>query len=138
MILHMIVGKLIRSMDAFKGSKPIYDKNGILIVRGLYRDENIYNYNNIKDYIMNKFKENNINLATDEDIVEFLEKIDEKFGGCEIYPDNFGFEILKKSFEDMGCECDYLIGKKGDVYIGVSIWRDKINKKPVFVEIIAC
>ncbi len=139
MIINITAGRMMKSLEAFKGSKPIYDRNGLLIVRGVCRDKNFESYESIRDYLMDKLKENGFEIADKEDIASFVEKIDEKLGkNNEIYPDTFGFEILKKSFEDMGCECDYVIGKKGELMLGISLWYDKIKKIPRFVELICC
>jgi len=129
----------MKSLEAFKGSKPIYDRNGLLIVRGVCRDKNFENYDSIKQYLESKLKENGFEIVDNEEMVLFMEKIDEKLGEeSDIYPDTFGFEILKKSFEDMGCECDYAIGKKGELMLGISLWYDKIRGAPKFVEVVCC
>lgn len=139
MIINIISGRMMKSLEAFKGSRPIYDRNGLLIVRGVCRDKDFEKYDSIKEYLTDKLKENGFEIADEDDIVLFIEKIDEKLGkNNEIYPDTFGFEILKKSFEDMGCECDYVIGKKGELMIGISLWYDKIKKIPRFVELVCC
>lgn len=129
----------MKSLEAFKGSKPIYDRNGLLIVRGVCRDKDFEKYDSIKEYLTYKLKENGFEIADEDDLISFMERIDEKLGkNSDIYADTFGFEILKKSFEDMGCECDYAIGKKGDLMLGISLWYDKIKKSPKFVELVCC
>ncbi len=139
MMINILTGKVVKSLEAFKGSKPIYNKNGLLIVRSVCRDEKFKEYNSIKEYLAKKLEENNLEIPSDEDINLFIDKIDEKIGkGSDIYPDCFGFEMLKKSFENMGCKCDYIIGKKGDLFVGISLWYDKITKKPIFVEVVCC
>ena len=140
MIIHTITGRIIKSLGAFKGSRPIYDREGLLIVRGVCRDKNFESYDSIKEYLKNKLNENGFEIIenNDEDIELFIEKIDEKLKGNGIYPDAFGFEILKKSFEEMGCYCDYVVGKKGDITVGISMWYDKIKKDPKFVEVVCC
>ena len=139
MIINITTGRMMKSLEAFKGSKPIYDRNGLLIVRGVCRDKNFENYDSIKQYLESKLKENGFEIVDNEEMVLFMEKIDEKLGEeSDIYPDTFGFEILKKSFEDMGCECDYAIGKKGEIMLGISLWYDKVRGDPKFVELICC
>ncbi|WP_421078209.1 DUF2120 family protein [Methanothermococcus sp. Ax23] len=139
MIINITTGRMMKSLEAFKGSKPIYDRNGLLIVRGVCRDKNFENYDSIKQYLESKLKENGFEIVDNEEMVLFMEKIDEKLGEeSDIYPDTFGFEILKKSFEDMGCECDYAIGKKGELMLGISLWYDKIRGAPKFVEVVCC
>ena len=137
MIINITTGRIMKSLEAFKGSKPIHDRNGLLIVRGVCRDKDFEKYGSIKEYLADKLKENGFEVVDDKDIILFIEKIDEKLGEeSDIYPDTFGFEILKKSFEDMGCECDYIIGKKGELMIGISLWYDKKLKTPKFVEVL--
>ena len=139
MIINITTGRMMKSLEAFKGSKPIYDKNGLLIVRGVCRDKDFENYDSIKQYLESKLKENGFEIIDNEEMVLFMEKIDEKLGEeSDIYPDTFGFEILKKSFEDMGCECDYAIGKKGELMLGISLWYDKVRRAPKFVEVVCC
>ena len=141
MIVRVITGKIMKSLGAFKGSKPIYDRNGLLIVRGVCRDKKFEEYNSIKEYLEDKLKENGFEiLKNQEDIELFVEKIDEKLGGEDncIYPDAFGFERLKRSFEEMGCVCDYVIGRKGDITVGVSMWYDKVRGEVKFVEVVCC
>jgi len=140
-IIKAITGKIMRSLEAFKGSKPIYDRNDLLIVRGICRDKRFEEYNSIKEYLEDKLKENGFEIVNNrEDIELFVEKIDEKLGGRDncIYPDTFGFERLKRSFEEMGCLCDYVIGRKGDITVGICMWYDKIKREPKFVEVICC
>ncbi|ABR56597.1 DUF2120 domain-containing protein [Methanococcus aeolicus] len=139
MMINVTTGRIIKSLEAFKGSKPIYEKNGLLIVRSVCRDKKFEEFDSIKEYLKSKLVENKLELPDDEDINIFIEKIDEKIGeGSDIYPDAFGFEMLKKSFENMGCECDYIIGKKGELFVGICLWYDKVVKKPIFVEVICC
>ncbi|GBF35930.1 MAG TPA: DUF2120 domain-containing protein [Methanothermococcus okinawensis] len=141
MIIRVITGKIMKSLEAFKGSKPLYDRDGLLIVRGICRDRRFEEYNSIRDYLEDKLKENGFEIVNDrEDIELFVDKIDKKLRGNNnsIYPDAFGFERLKRSFEEMGCLCDYVIGRKGDIIVGISMWYDKVKKEPKFVEVICC
>ncbi|AEH06530.1 DUF2120 family protein [Methanothermococcus okinawensis] len=139
MIVNITTGRMMKSLEAFKGSKPIYDKNGLLVVRGICRDKNFENYNSIKEYLESKLKENGFEIADSEDIILFMEKINEKLGKeSEIYPDTFGFEIIKKSFENIGCKCDYIIGKKGELMLGISLWHENVKGAPRFVEVLCC
>ncbi|AEF96189.1 DUF2120 family protein [Methanotorris igneus] len=138
MHLKMTVGKIMQSLNAFKGSKPICDIEGLLIVRGVCRDENFEKYNSIKEYLEAKLKENGFEIADEDDIVLFVERINNVLKETMASPDMFGFEALKKSFESIGCECDYVIGKKGNLMVGVSMWFDKNRKNPKFVEVVGC
>ncbi|WP_292461066.1 DUF2120 family protein [Methanothermococcus sp.] len=139
MVINIITGRMMKSIKAFKGSKPIYNKNGLLIVRGVCRDKDFENYDSIKQYLESKLKENGFEIIDNDEMVLFMEKIDDKLGEeSTIYPDTFGFEILKKSFEDMGCKCDYAVGKKGELMLGISLWYDKVRRAPKFVEVVCC
>lgn len=141
MIIRAITGKIMKSLEAFKGSKPLYESNDLLIVRGVCRDRRVEEYNSIREYLEDRLKENGFEIINNREEIElFVEKIDKKLGGGNnnIYPDAFGFERLKRSFEEMGCLCDYVIGRKGDITVGVSMWYDKVKKKPKFVEVICC
>ena len=141
MIIRAITGRIMKSLEAFKGSKPIYDSNELLIVRGVCRDKKFEEYKSIREYLEEKLKENGFEIVNNqEDIELFVEKIDRilRGGGGGVYPDTFGFERLKRSFEEMGCVCDYVIGRKGDITVGISMWYDKVKKEPKFVEVVCC
>lgn len=138
MIINITTGRIVKSLEAFKGSKPIYSGEGILIVRGVCRDKNFDNYDSIKDYLVDKLKENGFEVCDEIDVISFVDRINEKLGENSAYQDNFGFEVLKKSFENMGCECDYIVGKKGELMVGISMWYDKNTKSPKFVEVVCC
>ena len=133
----MIMGRLVKSMEAFKGSKPVINKEGILSVRSVCRDSEFEKYNSIKEYLTEKLVQNGFELASEDDILEMVAKINELIGDSETYSDEFGFEGVKSGFENIGCDCDYVVGKKGSTYVGVSMWYEKLSKEPKFVEVMS-
>ncbi|HID47114.1 MAG TPA: DUF2120 domain-containing protein [Methanococcaceae archaeon] len=141
MIIRAITGRIIHSLGAFKGSRPLYDSNDLLIVRGICRDRDFEKYNSIREYLEEKLKENGFEIVDNrEDIEGFVERIDRILRGEDnsLYPDAFGFEKLKNSFEEMGCVCDYVIGRRGDITVGISMWYDRMKREPRFVEVVCC
>ncbi|ABO34371.1 conserved hypothetical protein [Methanococcus maripaludis C5] len=135
--VNMIMGRLVKSMEAFKGSKPVINKEGILSVRSVCRDSEFEKYNSIKEYLTEKLVQNGFELASEDDILEMVAKINELIGDSETYSDEFGFEGVKSGFENIGCDCDYVVGKKGSTYVGVSMWYEKLSKEPKFVEVMS-
>ncbi|MBA2859413.1 DUF2120 family protein [Methanococcus maripaludis] len=135
--LNVIMGRIVKSMEAFRGSKPVINKEGILSVRSVCRDPEFEKCNSIKEYLTEKLVQNGFELANEEDILDMVAKINNLIGDSETYGDEFAFEGVKSGFEDIGCDCDYAIGKKSGVYIGISMWYEKVSKDPKFVEVMA-
>ncbi|CAB3287836.1 conserved protein of unknown function [Methanocaldococcus lauensis] len=131
------IGKLMHSLKAFKGSKPLFETDDMLIVKGVCRDEEFDNYESIKDYLKEKLKKENFEIVEDvEEIDKFVSRINEIFKENPTYLDSFGFEKMKESFEMIGCECDYVIAKKRNIMVGVCMYFDKKRKNPKFVEVL--
>ncbi len=134
MMWRTAVAKLLKDMNAFKGSKPIFDSLNMFIVKSICRDD----VDNIKEYLTKKLKENNFEVIEDkEKIKDFVENIHNILKGDDIYLDFFGFDKMKESFINVGCECDYVIGKRKNIYVGITMYYDKKLKNPKFVEVIA-
>ncbi|WP_457612394.1 DUF2120 family protein, partial [Methanocaldococcus sp.] len=115
------IGKLMMRLKAFRGCRPLFETDDLLIVKGVCRDQ----VDDIKSYLTKKLIEEGYEIVEDKDeIAKFAEEIDKRLRGGEIYFDNFGFEKLKDSFKMIGCECDYVIGKKKNLMVGVSMYYD--------------
>ncbi|WP_459201359.1 DUF2120 family protein [Methanococcus sp. CF] len=134
--LNVMMGRIIKSMDAFKGSKPVINNEGVLSVRSVCRDKEVENFGSIKEYLTQKLVQNGFELASEDDILSMAAKINDLIGDSETYTDEFAFEGVKSGFEAIGCDCDYVVGKKGDTYVGISMWYEKNSKDPKFVEVI--
>ncbi|ABR54740.1 conserved hypothetical protein [Methanococcus vannielii SB] len=133
---NMIIGRIVRSIEAFKGSKPVINKDEVLAVRSICKDKKIDEYPSIKEYLMDKLVENDFEIVNDEEILEMVIRINEALGTSDTYTDEFAFDGVKSTFEAMGCVCDYAVGKKGSTYVGISMWFEKELKEPKFVEVI--
>lgn len=133
---NMIMGRLVKSLEAFRGSKPVINTDDVLAVRSICRDPEFEKYSSIKEYLLKKLTENDYEIADETDILEMVAKINEVLGGNDTYTDEFGFDGVKSTFESMGCDCDYVVGKKGSLYVGISLWYEKNAKDPKFVEVI--
>lgn len=44
------IGRLMHALNAFKGSKPLFETDEMLMVKGVCRDEEVEKYGSIKDY----------------------------------------------------------------------------------------
>jgi hypothetical protein len=131
------IGKLMHALNAFKGSKPLFEADEILMVKGVCRDEEFDKYGSIKEYLTKKLEDEGFEIVNDvEDIDKFVSRINEILKENPLYPDTFGFERMKESFELIGCECDYVIAKKRNIMVGVCMYYDKNRKNPKFIEVV--
>ena len=131
------IGKLMHALNAFKGSKPLFETDEMLMVKGVCRDEEFDKYGSIKEYLTKKLENEGFEVVNDvEDIDKFVNRINEILKENPLYPDTFGFERMKESFEMIGCECDYIIAKKRNIMVGVCMYFDKNRKNPKFVEVV--
>jgi hypothetical protein len=131
------IGKLMHALNAFKGSKPLFEADEILMVKGVCRDEEFDKYSSIKEYLTKKLENEGFDIVDDvEDIDKFVNRINEILKENPLYPDTFGFERMKESFEMIGCECDYVIAKKRNIMVGVCMYFDKNRKNPKFIEVV--
>ncbi|ACX72227.1 conserved hypothetical protein [Methanocaldococcus vulcanius M7] len=131
------IGKLMYSLKAFRGSKPLFETDNLLMVKGVCRDTTVESHKNIKDYLIEKLKQEGFEIVEDvEEIDTFVSRINEIFKENPIFPDTFGFEKMKESFEMIGCNCDYAIAKKGNIMVGISMYFDKKIKNPKFIEVL--
>jgi hypothetical protein len=131
------IGKLMHALNAFKGSKPLFETDEMLMVKGVCRDEEFDKYGSIKEYLTKKLENEGFEVVNDvEDIDKFVSRINEILKENPLYPDTFGFERMKESFEMIGCECDYIIAKKRNIMVGVCMYFDKNRKNPKFVEVV--
>ena len=67
MIIRAITGKIMKSLEAFKGSKPLYESNDLLIVRGVCRDRRVEEYNYIREYLEDRLKENGFEIINNRE-----------------------------------------------------------------------
>jgi len=131
------IGKLMHTLNAFKGSKPLFETDEMLMVKGVCRDEEFEEYSSIKDYLTEKLKKEGFEIIEEVDEIDkFVNRINEILKENPLYPDTFGFERMKESFEMIGCECDYIIAKKRNIMVGVCMYFDKKMKNPKFVEVV--
>ena len=131
------IGKLMHALNAFRGSKPLFETDEMLMVKGVCRDEEFDKYSSIKEYLTKKLENEGFGIVDDvEDIDKFVNRINEILKENPLYPDSFGFERMKESFEMIGCECDYVIAKKRNIMVGVCMYFDKNRKNPKFIEVV--
>ncbi|WP_423792793.1 DUF2120 family protein [Methanocaldococcus indicus] len=129
------LARILKNLNAFKGSRPLLDTPTLLMVKSICRDEI---NEDIKSYLTKKLKELNYEIVDDiDEIEEFVEGIHNVLRGEDTYLDFLGFEKVKEGFLNIGCECDYVIGKKGNLMVGLTLYYDKIRKNPKFIEAVA-
>ncbi|MDR0912374.1 MAG: DUF2120 domain-containing protein [Methanobrevibacter sp.] len=139
--LHRTAQKIMKFLDAFKGSRPALDSQFILIVRSI----------SALNISVNDFKKTLDDLIVEIDgkeIGEFsksasalLNRMDEQIrsnvhvGG---YTDAGGIERMKKSLEELNVATEYRLLKVPKMGVGVFvvIWKDKTDQGPLFVEIV--
>ncbi|MCS3900548.1 DUF2120 family protein [Methanococcus voltae] len=135
MMLNVKIGKIVRSLDAFKGSKPVVNKEEMIAVRSICRDLEFNDYNSIKEYLEAKIKQNGYELMDEDDKLIMVNRINEIMDEKGIFPDEMGFDALKASFENIGCKCDYALGKKDNLMLGISMWYNEEDDLHKFVEV---
>ena len=70
------IGKLMHALNAFKGSKPLFETDEMLMVKGVCRDEEFDKYGSIKEYLTKKLENEGFEVVNDvEDIDKFVSRI---------------------------------------------------------------
>ena len=115
-----------------KGEKKEVEKSKFYLLNGETKELIELNEKNVK-----KLEDEGFEIIDDvEDIDKFVNRINEILKENPLYPDTFGFERMKESFEMIGCDCDYVIAKKRNIMVGVCMYFDKNRKNPKFIEVV--
>ncbi|WP_297979999.1 DUF2120 domain-containing protein [uncultured Methanobrevibacter sp.] len=137
-ILPKITGQVIGHFNAFKGSRPAYNAEHILIVRGISRDKIEI------DEMEDKLAElKDILGAREVDVLSdagknFTEKIDSYMRedmDMTTTPDNGGILRMKDDMESMGLAVFYKLFLMPHAGAFVAIWKDKSGFGPLYVEV---
>ena len=139
-VLLKTTGQIIGHFNAFKGSRPAFHGEHVVIVRGISRDpieidEMEAKLAELEDIL--KAKE--VDVLSD-DGKEFVEKVDsyirtDEDGG--VAPDNEGLLKMKEQLEAMGLHVEYKLFLMPNVGTFVAIWKDKSGFGPLYVEVTA-
>ena len=135
-----ITGAIIGHFNAFKGSRPAYHGEHVVIVRGISRDPIEIDGMEAKlaelEDILNA-KE--VDVLSDEGN-EFVEKVDSYIGDSEstgVAPDSGGLLKMKEQLEAMGLHVEYKLFLMPNAGAFVAIWKDKSGFGPLYVEVTA-
>ncbi len=130
--------KIMDYMNAFKGSKPVLHNSEAMIIKGISRTK--VDIDKRSEKLQNLFKEFDIIEvpSNSKKANDLTEKIDQVFRNTtEVYDEAngiLGIENLKHSFEITGFAVDYIIGEIDGLAVFISVWSEKSNVGPMFVE----
>ena len=121
-ILLKTTGQVIGHFNAYKGSRPAFHGEHVVIVRGISRDPI-------------EIDEMGTKLAELEDILQ-----DSYIRDAESFdtaPDSGGLLKMKEQLESMGLNVEYKLFLMPNVGAFVAIWKDKSGFGPLYVEVTA-
>ena len=139
-ILLKTTGQVIGHFNAYKGSRPAFHGEHVVIVRGISRDPIEI------DEMGAKLAElEDILQAEEADILsdegnEFVERVDSYIRDAESFdtaPDSGGLLKMKEQLESMGLNVEYKLFLMPNVGAFVAIWKDKSGFGPLYVEVTA-
>ena len=88
------IGKLMHALNAFKGSKPLFETDEMLMVKGVCRDEEFDKYGSIKEDLTKKLENEGFEVVNDvEDIDKFVSRIN------EILKENMSMQAIRTWLE---------------------------------------
>ena len=139
-ILLKTTGKVIGHFNAYKGSRPAFHGEHVVIVRGISRDQI-----EIEDMEAKLAELEDILQAKETDIFsdegnEFIERVDSYIRDAEAVettPDSGGLLKMKEQLEAMGLNVEYKLFLMENVGAFVAIWKDKSGFGPMYVEVTA-
>ena len=139
-VLLKTTGQIIGHFNAFKGSRPAFHGEHVVIVRGISRDKMEI------DEMEGKLAElKDILKAREVDVLSdagknFVEKVDSYIRDDEtidVAPDSGGLLKMKEQLEAMGLHVEYKLFLMPNVGTFVAIWKDKSGFGPLYVEVTA-
>ena len=139
-VLLKTTGKIIGHFNAFKGSRPAFHGEHVVIVRGVSRDPiEIDELETKLAELEDVLKAKEVDVLSDEGN-EFVEKVDSYIRDVEdggVSPDNEGLLKMKAQLEAMGLKVEYKLFLMPNVGTFVAIWKDKSGFGPLYVEVTA-
>ncbi|MDO5852168.1 MAG: DUF2120 family protein [Methanobacteriaceae archaeon] len=129
--------RIITSLDAFEGSRPVVNSREVIIVRG--RSKLKIKAKDIKPKLNEIFKDLNLKKESieSERVEKIVGQIDARLRMTNDIidtPNVLGIEKLKNSFEVTGSAVEYLIGTKDNIVVFLVMGMDKSGMGPKFVE----
>jgi hypothetical protein len=136
--LHKTAVKVMEYFESFKGSRPAFDGNNILVVRGLSRQDIPIEEMNSKLEEVGKIIEGEEVNPISDTAKNIMTRMDEQVRSSvdikEIVDSN-GFMRMKKDLESMGLQVEFKIFSLKHSDVIVAIWKDKNGLGPLYVEI---
>lgn len=140
-ILLKTTGQIIGYFNAYKGSRPAFHGEHVVIVRGISRDKI-----EIEDMESKLAELEDLLQAREVDVLSdagknFVEKVDsyirEDGESVDTAPDSGGLLRMKEQLETMGLHVEYKLFLMPNVGAFVAIWKDKSGFGPLYVEVTA-
>ena len=139
-VLLKVTGEIIGHFNAFKGSRPAFHGEHVVIVRGISRDEiEIDGMESKLGELKDILKAKEVDVVSDEG-KEFVEKVDSYIRDAEAVdttPDSGGILKMKEQLEAMGLNVEYKLFLMPNVGAFVAIWKDKSGFGTLYVEVTA-
>ncbi|MDL2245991.1 DUF2120 domain-containing protein [Methanobrevibacter sp. OttesenSCG-928-K11] len=136
--LHKTAGKVMEYFESFKGSRPAFDGNNILVVRGLSRQDFPLDEMDSKLEEVGKIIEGEEVNPISDAAKNIMTRMDEQVrSSVEVKEavDSNGFMRMKKDLENMGLEVGFKIFSLKHSDAIIAIWKDKNGIGPLYVEI---
>lgn len=140
-ILLKTTGKIIGYFNAYKGSRPAFHGEHVVIVRGISRDKiEIENMESKLAELEDLLQAREVDVLSDAG-KNFVEKVDsyirEDGESVDTAPDSGGLLRMKEQLETMGLHVEYKLFLMPNVGAFVAIWKDKSGFGPLYVEVTA-
>lgn len=140
-ILLKTTGKIIGYFNAYKGSRPAFHGEHVVIVRGISRDKiEIENMESKLAELKDLLQAREVDVLSDAG-KNFVEKVDsyirEDGESVDTAPDSGGLLRMKEQLETMGLHVEYKLFLMPNVGAFVAIWKDKSGFGPLYVEVTA-
>ena len=140
-ILLKTTGKIIGFFNAYKGSRPAFHGEHVVIVRGISRDKiEIEGMEAKLAELEDLLQAREVDVLSDAG-KNFVEKVDsyirEDGESVDTAPDSGGLLRMKEQLETMGLHVEYKPFLMPNVGAFVAIWKDKSGFGPLYVEVTA-
>ena len=140
-ILLKTTGKIIGFFNAYKGSRPAFHGEHVVIVRGISRDKiEIEGMEAKLAELEDLLQAREVDVLSDAG-KNFVEKVDsyirEDGESVDTAPDSGGLLRMKEQLETMGLHVEYKLFLMPNVGAFVAIWKDKSGFGPLYVEVTA-
>lgn len=137
--IHNVAKEILLHFNAFEGSKPLFDSQKILIVRGVSRKK--MDREKIKkelEKLLEKLDAKEVDLMSGEgsNILAMMDNNIRSEIDPEAESDFMGIEKLKETFEQMNFIVEYKLARKNNIGIFVVVYKDKADVGPCFIEVV--